>query len=231
MADTYQMFIGGKWVNRASARRARHEPGDRGGARRGPGRVRRGRRPRRRRGRAAFDETWMDATPGRRQAALLKLAEIVEEHGEEFGKLESEERGQAVRGHDVEEVPVIADQFRFFAGGARFLEGRSTGEYMKGFTSMIRREPIGIAGLIAMEPPVVAWKMGPALAAGNCVVIKPSELTPLAAEVRALRRRGRGLPARRVQRRDGRRRRSASGSSPTRTSGSSRSPARPRPAS
>jgi 1-pyrroline dehydrogenase len=81
-----------------------------------------------------------------------------------------------------EEIPVIADQFRFFAGGARFLEGRATGEYMKGYTSMLRREPIGVAGLIApWNYPLymAAWKMGPAIAAGNCIVVKPSELTPL----------------------------------------------------
>ena len=95
-----------------------------------------------------------------RQAALLKLAEIVEEHGEEFGKLESENVGKPFAVTMSEEVPVIADQFRFFAGGARFLEGRSTGEYMKGFTSMIRREPIGIAGLIAPWNYPCTWRPG-----------------------------------------------------------------------
>ena len=129
----------------------------------------------------AFD-TWYDATPGERQAALLKMADLVDEHAEEFGRLESHNVGKPFAVTMSEEIPVIADQFRFFAGGARFLEGRATGEYMKGFTSMIRREPIGIAGLIApWNYPLymAAWKMGPALAAGNCVVIKPSELTPV----------------------------------------------------
>ena len=129
----------------------------------------------------AFD-TWYDATPGERQAALLKMADLVDEHAEEFGRLESHNVGKPYAVTMSEEIPVIADQFRFFAGGARFLEGRATGEYMKGFTSMIRREPIGIAGLIApWNYPLymAAWKMGPALAAGNCVVIKPSELTPV----------------------------------------------------
>jgi 1-pyrroline dehydrogenase len=132
--------------------------------------------------RSAFEETWSDSTPGERQAALLKMADIVEEHGEEFGRLESANVGKPFAVTMSEEIPVIADQFRFFAGGARFLEGRATGEYMKGFTSMIRREPIGIAGLIApWNYPLymAAWKMGPALAAGNCIVIKPSELTPI----------------------------------------------------
>ena len=129
----------------------------------------------------AFD-TWFDATPGERQAALLKMADLVDEHGEEFGRLESHNVGKPFAVTMSEEIPVIADQFRFFAGGARFLEGRATGEYMKGFTSMVRREPIGIAGLIApWNYPLymAAWKMGPAIAAGNCVVIKPSELTPV----------------------------------------------------
>ena len=130
---------------------------------------------------AAFD-TWYDATPGERQAALLKMADIVDEHAEEFGRLESHNVGKPFAVTMSEELPVISDQFRFFAGGARFLEGRATGEYMKGFTSMIRREPIGIAGLIApwnYPLNMAAWKMGPAIAAGNCVVIKPSELTPV----------------------------------------------------
>jgi betaine-aldehyde dehydrogenase len=129
----------------------------------------------------AFD-TWYDATPGERQAALLKMADLVDEHADEFGRLESHNVGKPFAVTMSEEIPVIADQFRFFAGGARFLEGRATGEYMKGFTSMIRREPIGIAGLIApWNYPLymAAWKMGPALAAGNCVVLKPSELTPV----------------------------------------------------
>ena len=81
-----------------------------------------------------------------------------------------------------EEMPVISDNLRFFAGGARVLEGRAAGEYMKGYTSFIRREPIGVAGLIAPwnYPLFMAiWKIGPALAAGNCVVLKPSEWTPL----------------------------------------------------
>jgi betaine-aldehyde dehydrogenase len=183
VADAYQMFIGGKWVNSASGEtRSITSPAtgevlaevQEGSAEDVDRAVEAAR--------AVFDETWSDSTPGERQAALLKLADIVEEHGEEFGKLESANVGKPFAVTMSEEVPVIADQFRFFAGGARFLEGRSTGEYMKGFTSMIRREPIGVAGLIApWNYPLymAAWKMGPALAAGNCIVIKPSELTPI----------------------------------------------------
>jgi 1-pyrroline dehydrogenase len=131
---------------------------------------------------ATYDETWSDATPSERQRALLKMAEIVEEHGEELGRLEAENVGKIFSLVMSEEIPVIADNFRFFAGGARFLEGRAAGEYMKGYTSIIRREPIGVAGLIApWNYPLfmAAWKLGPALAAGNCIVIKPSEWTPL----------------------------------------------------
>ncbi|MGH2540750.1 MAG: gamma-aminobutyraldehyde dehydrogenase [Actinomycetota bacterium] len=183
MADSYQMFIGGEWVDSTSGETrsitspatgevlAEVQEGSADDVDRAVGAAR-----------TAFDETWSDATPGERQAALLKMADIVEEHGEEFGRLESVNVGKPYAVTMSEEIPVIADQFRFFAGGARFLEGRATGEYMKGFTSMIRREPIGIAGLIApWNYPLymAAWKMGPALAAGNCIVIKPSELTPI----------------------------------------------------
>jgi betaine-aldehyde dehydrogenase len=183
MADSYQMFIDGQWVNSASGQtRSIDSPAtgevlaevQEGSAEDVDRAVAAARR--------AFDDTWSDSTPGERQTALLKMADIVEEHGEEFGRLESANVGKPFAVTMSEEIPVIADQFRFFAGGARFLEGRSTGEYMKGFTSMIRREPIGIAGLIApWNYPLymAAWKIGPALAAGNCVVIKPSELTPI----------------------------------------------------
>ncbi len=132
--------------------------------------------------RKAFDETWFDSTPSERQRALLRLADLVEEHGEEFGRIESQNVGKVFSLVMSEEIPVIADNFRFFAGGARVLEGRAAGEYMKGYTSFIRREPIGVAGLIApWNYPLfmAAWKIGPALAAGNTVVIKPSEWTPL----------------------------------------------------
>jgi 1-pyrroline dehydrogenase len=132
--------------------------------------------------RKAYDETWSDATPGERMRALLKMADIVEEHGDEIGRLESENVGKVLAITMAEEVPVIADQFRFFASGARVLEGLAAGEYMKGFTSILRREPIGVAGLIApWNYPLymAAWKLGPALAAGNAIVIKPAENTPL----------------------------------------------------
>jgi betaine-aldehyde dehydrogenase len=130
----------------------------------------------------AFEEVWFDSTPGERSRALLKMADLVEAHGEELGRLEAENVGKVYSLTMSEEIPVIADQFRFFAAGARILDGLATGEYMKGYTSMLRREPIGVAGLIApWNYPLymAAWKMGPAIAAGNTVVIKPAETTPL----------------------------------------------------
>jgi betaine-aldehyde dehydrogenase len=183
MADTYQMFIGGEWVDSASGETrditspatgevlASVQEGSADDVDRAVSAARK-----------AFDGVWSDSTPGERQAALLKLADLVDANAEEFGRLESANVGKPFGVTMSDEIPVISDQFRFFAGGARFLEGRSTGEYMKGYTSMIRREPIGIAGLIApWNYPLymAAWKMGPALAAGNVVVIKPSELTPI----------------------------------------------------
>ena len=130
----------------------------------------------------AYEETWSDATPGERSRALLRMADLVEEHGDEIGRLESENVGKVHALTMTEEIPVIADQFRFFASGARILGGLAAGEYMKGYTSILRREPIGVAGLIApWNYPLymAAWKLGPALAAGNTVVIKPAENTPL----------------------------------------------------
>src|SRR5919201_213672 len=132
--------------------------------------------------RQAFESTWRDSTPSERQRALLKVADLIEEHGEEFGRVESENVGKVFSLTMSEEIPVIADNVRFFAGGARTMDGKAAGEYMKGYTSIIRREPIGVAGLIAPwnYPLFMAvWKFGPALAAGNTIVIKPSEWTPL----------------------------------------------------
>jgi betaine-aldehyde dehydrogenase len=132
----------------------------------------------------AFEDTWFDTTPGERQLMMLKLADAIEANGEELGRIESENVGKPYAVTMSEEIPVMPDNIRFFAGGARFMEGRAAGEYMKGFTSWIRREPIGVAGLIAPwnYPLYMAiWKIGPALAAGNTIVLKPSEWTPLTA--------------------------------------------------
>jgi acyl-CoA reductase-like NAD-dependent aldehyde dehydrogenase len=129
---------------------------------------------------AALPE-WLETTPQERSEALLKLAGALEEHAEELAQLESENVGKPLSAAR-DELPVSADNIRFFAGAARLLEGRATGEYMRGYTSMIRREPVGVVGQIAPwnYPLMMAvWKIGPALAAGNVVVLKPSEQTPL----------------------------------------------------
>ncbi|HKW59595.1 MAG TPA: gamma-aminobutyraldehyde dehydrogenase [Candidatus Dormibacteraeota bacterium] len=134
--------------------------------------------------RKAFDEGWSDSTPRMRSEALLKLADAIEANGDELAQIESENVGKPLVATKSEEIPPIVDTFRFFAGAARILEGRATGEYMQGFTSMLRREPIGVVGSIApWNYPLMmaAWKLGPALAAGNSVVLKPSEWTPLTA--------------------------------------------------
>jgi 1-pyrroline dehydrogenase len=136
--------------------------------------------------RKAFDETWFDTTPGERQAMMLKWADAIDEHAEEIGRIESENVGKPLGSVMTDEMPVMTDHLRFFAGGARAMSGLPVGEYYKAegtlYTSMLRREPIGVVGLIApWNYPLwmAIWKMGPALAAGNCVVVKPSEWTPL----------------------------------------------------
>ena len=124
---------------------------------------------------------WRETTPGERAEMLLKLADAIEEHTDELAELESRNVGKPLS-YARDEMPVCADNFRFFAGAARVLEGKSAGEYMRGYTSWLRREPLGIVGGIAPwnYPLMMAiWKMAPALAAGNVQVLKPSEQTPL----------------------------------------------------
>src|SRR5207248_6984895 len=131
--------------------------------------------------RAAFPG-WSTSTPGERALALLKLADALEEHADELIELETTTTGKPVAAFRDDEMPVLVDNLRFFAGAARCLEGRSAGEYMSGYTSIIRREPIGVIGQIAPwnYPLMMAiWKIGPALAAGNTIVLKPAETTPL----------------------------------------------------
>ena len=126
-------------------------------------------------------EGWRDTVPGERQKALLAIADLFEEHAEELVALESENCGKPVAVTMSEEIPPMVDQIRFFAGAARVLEGRAAGEYMAGFTSMIRREPVGVIGQVTPwnYPMMMAvWKYIPAIAAGNTVVLKPSDTTP-----------------------------------------------------
>ena len=129
---------------------------------------------------AAF-EKWRWTTPSERQRALLKLADVIEANAEELVAVESQNTGKPVSLTLSEEIPPMVDQIRFFAGAARVLEGKSTGEYMRGFTSSIRREPVGPVGQVApWNYPMMmsVWKFAPALAAGNTVVLKPSDTTP-----------------------------------------------------
>jgi 1-pyrroline dehydrogenase len=124
---------------------------------------------------------WRDTTPQERSEMLLKLADAIEEHTDELAQVESQNVGKPLA-YAKDEMPVSCDNIRFFAGAARTLEGRAAGEYMRGYTSMIRREPIGVVGQIApWNYPLMMgiWKIGPALAAGNVCVLKPSEQTPL----------------------------------------------------
>jgi 1-pyrroline dehydrogenase len=124
---------------------------------------------------------WLETTPGERAGTLLKLAQVIDDNSEELAELESMNVGKPLS-YARDEMPVSADNLRFFAGAARVLEGKSAGEYMRGYTSMLRREPVGIVGgIVPWNYPLMmaVWKLGPALAAGNVQVIKPSEQTPL----------------------------------------------------
>jgi betaine-aldehyde dehydrogenase len=130
---------------------------------------------------AAAFEGWRDSTPSERQRALLKIADAIEARADEFVATESENCGKPMSLTASEEVPPMVDQIRFFAGAARNLEGKSAGEYMRGMTSFIRREPIGVCAQVTPwnYPMMMAvWKWAPAIAAGNTVVLKPSDTTP-----------------------------------------------------
>jgi betaine-aldehyde dehydrogenase len=125
---------------------------------------------------------WSQTTPAERSAALLALAGALEEHGEEIARLEALNAGKPIEAVSRDELPVMVDNLRFFAGAARTLEGRAAGEYMKGYTSFVRREAVGVIGQVTPwnYPLMMAiWKIAPALAAGNTVVLKPAETTPV----------------------------------------------------
>ncbi|MCM0607820.1 MAG: gamma-aminobutyraldehyde dehydrogenase [Ideonella sp. WA131b] len=127
-------------------------------------------------------EAWSETTPMERSRMLLKLADAIEARAEDFARLESLNCGKPYARALGDEIPAVADCFRFFAGAARTLQGPLAGEYLAGHTSMVRRDPVGVVGSIApWNYPLLmaAWKTAPALAAGNTVVLKPSEQTPL----------------------------------------------------
>src|SRR5258706_6437496 len=184
---TYQQFIGGEWVDSASGETLAVENPANGqvianvqgsGAEDVDRAVEAA---------ATAFQTWQHTTPQDRSLALLKLADALEARGEEIGRLESQNAGKPV-GAAIDEVPVVVDNLRFFAGAARVMEGKAANEYMEGHTSFIRREPVGVVASIApWNSPIMmaGWKIGPALAAGNTVVLKPSARTPLTALVLA----------------------------------------------
>ncbi|MEA2199774.1 MAG: betaine-aldehyde dehydrogenase [Solirubrobacteraceae bacterium] len=131
--------------------------------------------------RRAFDG-WSRTTPAQRSEALLAMAAALEEHGDEIARMEALNAGKPIEAVKSDEIPVMIDNLRFFAGAARCLEGRAAGEYMEGYTSFTRREAVGVIGQITPwnYPLMMAiWKLGPAIAAGNTVVLKPAETTPM----------------------------------------------------
>jgi betaine-aldehyde dehydrogenase len=131
---------------------------------------------------AAAQEGWRDTTPAQRSLALLKLADAIEARGEEIVAAECRNTGKPVALTMAEELPPMVDEIRFFAGAARILQGSAAGEYLAGHTSMIRREPVGVCAQVTPwnYPMMMAvWKFAPALAAGNAVVLKPSDTTPV----------------------------------------------------
>src|ERR687890_1021025 len=127
-------------------------------------------------------EGWATTTPAERATAMLKLADILDEHAEELSDLEAADAGKPRNAFLEDEMPAVSDTLRFFAGAGRVPEGQASGEYVAGRTSMIRREPAGVVGQIApWNYPLMmaAWKIGPALAAGCTIVLKPAETTPI----------------------------------------------------
>jgi betaine-aldehyde dehydrogenase len=180
-AQTLRNFIDGEWVDAGDgtepvlnpatgeeiARAPRSSPGDVDRA------VRAARR--------AFDG-WAATTPAQRSQALLAIADAIEDHGEEIARAEALNAGKPIEAVKSDEIPVMADNLRFFAGAARVLEGRAAGEYLEGYTSFTRREPVGVIGQVTPwnYPLMMAiWKFAPAIAAGNTVVLKPAETTPM----------------------------------------------------
>lgn len=131
---------------------------------------------------AAAFESWSQTVPKDRAALLLKVADLIDANAQVFGRLESDNVGKPFKAVMEDELGAVSDVFRFFAGACRCMQGSAAGEYMPGHTSMIRRDPVGVVASIApWNYPLMmaAWKLSPALAAGNCIVLKPSEQTPL----------------------------------------------------
>src|SRR3954447_25999712 len=180
--ETYRNFIGGEWVDPAEGRteevispstgevighapRSTAEDVDKAVAA----------------ARAAFDG-WANSTPGERALATLRIADAIEARADEFTSLEVANAGKPIEAFKGDEVPAMVDNIRFFASAARNMEGKPAGEYLEGYTSMVRREPVGVIGQIApWNYPIMmaVWKIGPALATGNTIVLKPAPNTPV----------------------------------------------------
>jgi 1-pyrroline dehydrogenase len=178
---TWQQYIGGKWVDSS---RGETEPDIDPSTGQAVATVQIGTRDDAdaavEAAQEAYDEVWFDAPAKERSAMLLKLADAMDEDAENLAKLEAEDVGKPIAVSRAD-IPFITDNLRFFAGAARLLEGKSAGEYEQGYTSMIRREPLGVTvGICPWNYPLMMaiWKIGPALAAGNTSVLKPAELTP-----------------------------------------------------
>lgn len=178
---TWQQYIGGAWVDSG---RGETEPDMNPATGQSVGTVQVGTREDADAAVAAaqkaYDEIWFDTPPKERSAMMLKLADAMEADAEHLAQLEAEDVGKPIAVSRAD-IPFIVDNLRFFAGAARHLEGKSAGEYEKGFTSMIRREPLGVTvGICPWNYPLMMaiWKLGPALAAGNTSILKPAEITP-----------------------------------------------------
>jgi 1-pyrroline dehydrogenase len=178
---TWKMFIGGEWVDSATGETEPNIDPSTGetadmvqvGSREDADRAVEA-------AQKAFDEVWFDTPPKERSAMMLKLADAMEADADTLAKLEAEDVGKPIAVSSAD-IPFIIDNLRFFAGAARILEGKSSAEYEKGFTSIIRREPLGVtAGICPWNYPLMMaiWKLGPALAAGNTSVLKPAQITP-----------------------------------------------------
>ncbi|MGH2527073.1 MAG: aldehyde dehydrogenase family protein, partial [Actinomycetota bacterium] len=178
---TWQQYIGGAWVDSS---RGETEPDLNPATGNSVGTIQVGTREDADRAVAAaqkaYDEVWFDTPPKERAAMIFKLADALDADSENLAQLESEDVGKPIAVARAD-IPFITDNLRFFAGAARLLEGKSAGEYEKGYTSIIRREPLGVTvGICPWNYPLMMaiWKIGPALAAGNTSVLKPAELTP-----------------------------------------------------
>jgi 1-pyrroline dehydrogenase len=179
---TYQQFIGGEWIDSTTGET---EPDINPASEQAVAQVQVGTRDDADRAVAAaqkaYDEVWFDTPPKERSAMMLKLADAMDADTDELARLESIDVGKPIS-VAAADIPFITDNLRFFAGAARVQEGKSSGEYERGFTSMIRREPLGVTvGICPWNYPLMMaiWKLGPALAAGNTSIIKPAEITPL----------------------------------------------------